>query len=510
MDYQVVNADVIKWAKRYKGEPFHALLCDPPYHLTSIVKRFGKKGSAPAKPGTDGAFQRASSGFMGQSWDGGELSFDPSTWELLGKLLYPGAFGMAFASSKGWHRLATAIEDAGFVIHPSIFGWLRGSGMPKATRIDIQVVRANGRLEERKTGIRKGTGYTKNNVMQGAQQRFTTEFSSYGNAVSPLAQAWEGHRYGGQVLKPSLEPIIVFQKPYEGRPIDCITQTGAGALNIEQSRLAGNWSWGTQTDICGNKFNQNKPSKGNVLARDVESVPGGRWPGNFYLQHLPECRIVGYRQEGYTINRWDDDAHPFGGGAGNEYTGVEVSEEVPVYECVAGCPAQSLIQQEGTPHFYFQSDWVLDMQDPVLYSQKASGQEKDAGLEDFYWKRTADGFERVTHEEYEALSEDERAEYNIHPTVKPLKLTRYLAGMLLPPEKYAGRLLVPFSGTGSEMIGGVLAGWEQVVGIEKMPVYVLLADARLKFWSGWKARGLSKPADILKMANAQKQEPRPG
>jgi site-specific DNA-methyltransferase (adenine-specific) len=46
-------------------------VCDPPYHLTSIVKRFGSKGAAPAKIGKTGAYARASRGFMGQQWDGG-------------------------------------------------------------------------------------------------------------------------------------------------------------------------------------------------------------------------------------------------------------------------------------------------------------------------------------------------------------------------------------------------------------------------------------------------------
>lgn len=42
MNYQIYQAKVEDWARDYDGPPFHALLCDPPYHLTSIVKRFGK------------------------------------------------------------------------------------------------------------------------------------------------------------------------------------------------------------------------------------------------------------------------------------------------------------------------------------------------------------------------------------------------------------------------------------------------------------------------------------
>lgn len=67
--------------------------------------------------------------------------------------------------------------------------------------------------------------------------------------------------------------------------------------------------------------------------------------------------------------------------------------------------------------------------------------------------------------------------------VKPIDLTRWLATLLLPPEEYAPRrILVPFSGSGSEMIGASLAGWEEIVGIEMEEEYVEIAEARLKHW----------------------------
>lgn len=97
----VFNGRVEWWARHYTGEKFHALLSDPPYHLTPIVDRFGKAGAAPAQFGTDGAFARMSRGFMGKTWDGGDIAFRPDTWAALATHLHPGAFGMAFASSRG-------------------------------------------------------------------------------------------------------------------------------------------------------------------------------------------------------------------------------------------------------------------------------------------------------------------------------------------------------------------------------------------------------------------------
>jgi len=73
---------------------------------------------------------------------------------------------------------------------------------------------------------------------------------------------------------------------------------------------------------------------------------------------------------------------------------------------------------------------------------------------------------------------------NHHPTVKPLSLTKYLANLIKPPT--GGRLLVPFSGSGSEMIGALQAGWEYVEGVELTEEYIPIAEARIKYWLGQK------------------------
>jgi len=73
---------------------------------------------------------------------------------------------------------------------------------------------------------------------------------------------------------------------------------------------------------------------------------------------------------------------------------------------------------------------------------------------------------------------------NSHPTVKPIDLTRWLATLLLPPDVYAPRrILVPFSGSGSEMVGAMLAGWEEIIGIEMEAEYVEIAKARIEHWA---------------------------
>jgi len=432
MKYKIYNDNVIEWSKSYNKIKFHAMLCDPPYHLQSIVERFGKENSAPAKHGTDGVFQRASSGFMGQKWDGGDIAFDPKTWALLGKHLYPGAFGMAFAASRNWHRLAVAIEDAGFIIHPTIFLWAQGQGFPKATNIDKQI---DKRAEK------------KREVIETIPDRWTQKGSTYNfstdrpqgnvNITAPatdLAKAWEGHRYGLQALKPSVEPIIVFQKKYEGKPLDNIIETGAGALNIDAARIPlvseddeyvintfddGAKPWG---DAKGEKY----------TSRKITTGAGKGKIGNTYGWSNTERK--GGQWEGSEQGRWP--------------ANFMLTEET----------AQQLDGQGGgASRFFYTVSNKLDQSDPVYYCPKASPKEKSAGLE----------------------------ERSNHPTHKPLDLCRYLASLLLPPDMYENRsILVPFSGVGSEMIGAGLAGWDRAVGIEMDTEqgYIDIARKRLEYW----------------------------
>src|SRR5271166_5786736 len=123
-----------------EGVVVDAVVTDPPYHLTSITARFGAANSAPVKVSEfftksgkskgSSPYLRGSSGFMGKTWDGGDLAFRPETWATIGAIMRPGAFLLAFGGARTFHRIWCAIEDAGFVIQDTIC-WLYGSGYPK-------------------------------------------------------------------------------------------------------------------------------------------------------------------------------------------------------------------------------------------------------------------------------------------------------------------------------------------------------------------------------------------
>ena len=107
---------------------------------------------------------RLASGFLGADWDT-NIAFDPETWRLFSNLMYPGAIGVAYSHSRTYHKIASAIESAGFIIYPMIC-WINSEGFPHPTRIKDD-------------------------------------------------DNFNGYRYNRGVLKGSLEPICVFQKRYE-------------------------------------------------------------------------------------------------------------------------------------------------------------------------------------------------------------------------------------------------------------------------------------------------------
>ena len=144
----LINGDCLKVVEKLvnDGIQVDSIVTDPPYHLTSIVERFGKEGSASVKD-KDGAFQRQSKGFMGKEWDGGDIAFRKETWELFMKVLKPGGHLLAFSGSRTYHRMAIAIENAGFDIRDQIM-WLYGSGFPKSLNIGKAVDKKQGNKRE--------------------------------------------------------------------------------------------------------------------------------------------------------------------------------------------------------------------------------------------------------------------------------------------------------------------------------------------------------------------------
>lgn len=196
---------------------------DPPYHLTSIVKRFGTEDAAPAKSGKTGVYARSSKGFMGKTWDGGDIAFQPETWAAVLRVLKPGAHLLAFAAAKNAHRMFCAVEDAGFEIRDCIM-WLYGSGFPKSHNLDGE---------------------------------------------------WKGW---GSALKPAYEPILVARKPLEGTIAHNVEKYGVGAINIDECRVEDGTETGAEKPHYEANYGNAVFGKG-MGGGDWENTKG-RWPAN--------------------------------------------------------------------------------------------------------------------------------------------------------------------------------------------------------------------------------------
>lgn len=412
---EIIQADVLEWASREPKILYHAALMDPPYHL-------------------------GPSGFMNKAWDSEKygIAFRPETWAALARHLLPGAFLFVFASSRGWHRLACALEDAGLIMHPSIYCWVQAAGFPKATRIDKDASPDGEGNRETRNAF--GGGLSNRCVICGKP------FFSGNPCVCPRPKSdspFAGHRYGRQAMKPAAEMILLFQKPYLEKPVESIVKHGAGALNIDAGRIGAQGDklngggGGSRAEGWARPWQTDHHSQVEFASRKKDSVETaerlGRWPANFVLVHTPECRQVGTKRVAsdahHTHKREIGGQGIYGGGGndgqdfGNKFADADGLETVAAWECADGCPVDRLdaatsglhsagyATQDapkgqsgifgsakegggtrvgdagGASRFFHQSDWNAEVEerialaDPVRYQSKASQAERNAGLD---------------------------------------------------------------------------------------------------------------------------------
>src|SRR3954468_12266211 len=150
--------DCLEVLKAMPENSIDAVVTDPPYHLTSITKRFSKNGYSksnleqPADKNLDGimagSFRRLAKGFMGKVWDGGDIAFQPELWAEVLRVLKPGGHMVCFGGTRTYHRLACAIAEAGFEIRDQL-AWVFGSGFPKSHNVALMIDKAAGAMGAR-------------------------------------------------------------------------------------------------------------------------------------------------------------------------------------------------------------------------------------------------------------------------------------------------------------------------------------------------------------------------
>ena len=393
-------------------------------------------------------------GFMGKKWDSTGIAYNVELWKECLRVLKPGGHLLSFGGTRTWHRIAVAIEDAGFEVRDSI-AWMYGSGFPKS----LDVAKAiEGKLTTGSSNKKDFKNLNGEQVTRGdwgiAAQQFThgqrdTNYDLTAGetrlgkleATTPEAQQWEGW---GTALKPAFEPIIVARKPLIGTVAENVLTYGTGGLNIDGSRVGTREKDESGWAKTGSKASENV-SLGRQYDREpVTEIGVGRWPANVIL---------------------------------DEYTAEILDERSGVSKSTGGKntpnPNGSMFGVGGGVGYSAGGFGDLGGASRFFYVAKASKRDRNEGLGEL--PEVIGG--SMTGKEYrDNKPTNQPSRQNFHPTVKPTALMEYLIKLVTPPN---GLVLDPFTGSGSTGKAAILSGF-RFLGIEMTEDYFPIIEGRLR------------------------------
>ena len=391
-------------------------------------------------------------GFMGRSWDSTGIAFQKETWELCFKVLKPGGHLLAFSGSRTYHRMAVAIEDAGFEIRDQVM-WLYGSGFPKSMNVGKALDKKLGN-ERIKTGEKKTHS---NKGIKQSEQRTAIGAGAFGQEVEEDVTVgtteWEGW---GTALKPAHEPLVLARKPLsEKSVVDNVLKHRTGGINIDECRVEGNDA--KYPDTNPDFRDQGRQSKENM---GIDKLSFGQ------TENVKRKKVVRKSRDENGV--WTNDNSGMKA-EGSEYADADPRGRFP-----------SNVMHDG-------SDSIKELfedKSRYFYCAKTSKAERNQGLDNFPIKNKKGGGGTSNNVWYEddvnsasgKFGSEKAPSKNVHPTVKPIKLMKYLCRLITPK---GGTVLDPFMGSGST---GMAAKEENFdfVGIEKEEEYFNIASARIE------------------------------
>lgn len=428
-DYKLYQGNMLDMLEVIEPESIDSIVTDSPYELN----------------------------FMGKGWDNSGIAFQSDTWKKCYEVLKPGGYLLAFGGSRTFHRIACAIEDAGFEIRDTIM-WLYGSGFPKSQNIS--------KILDKKFGEERPIiGYTKNaGIAKNAQPDSTGSHIWTGNIrsdkpITDLAKQWQGW---GTCLKPSFEPIIVARKPFKGSLVDNVIEYGVGGINIDECRVETNEKMKPCKRGSG-VFSET--ANGKITGWNKDDYNGDYQPNN--LGRFPANTILTYDETDFdeVCGSFPQNQKP----AGNK---KEVNYDNKDYD-----NSSYKINYTHNPKIAGDNGGSASR---YFYCAKASKKDRDEGLDSFNQEKVNDGRQTPIDN---AFQRGETLRKNTHPTVKPTDLMQYLVRLVSPN---GATILDPFNGSGSTGKAVMYENKERnknykYIGIELTEEYLPIAKARIEY-----------------------------
>lgn len=218
--------------------------------------------------------------FMGKGWDRGVPGAE--YWSEAIRIAKPGSHLVAFGGTRTYHRLATAIEDAGWEVR-DCFVWAYGQGFPKSLDVSRQIDKAAG-ADREVAGIQRNYGVTKAADGKKAFGDYAGQWEITIPATDD-ARRWSGW---GTALKPAWEPAVIARKPFRGTVAENVLRHGTGAINVDGCRI--HTCDDTRRNASGGNNGMHGSSTFKIRERRADEKPQslGRWPANLAHDGSPD------------------------------------------------------------------------------------------------------------------------------------------------------------------------------------------------------------------------------
>ena len=385
-------------------------------------------------------------GFMGKSWDRSGIAFQADTWKKCYEVLKPGGYMLVFGSSRTFHRIACAIEDAGFEIRDTIM-WLYSQGFPKSTNIGLALDKKLG-VESDVVGVStngSGASYVKlvNHEKGDTGVGYLDGSGKVFDLKEPVSDIGKQFKGWGTQLKPAYEPILIARKPCEGGCVDNVYKYGVGGINIDECRIPFEDTPNPATNPLYRKENGYKINYG------VDSDPS-----SYALKHEPgEMQIDSRgRFPSNVILSYDDETYDEVCGGMPDSEGCKLHR---IYSSVDSYDGWGTITKKSGELVGYDDNGGSASR--YFYCAKASRRDRNEGLPEHL--------------------------KNIHPTVKPISLMQYLIRLVTPK---GGTILDPFNGSGSTGKAVMYENRDDLkdykyIGIELTEDYCAISKARIEY-----------------------------